>query len=209
MLHSLPYSENSLVVKLFCRELGLRGYLVSRKAAAWYQSLNLLEAVVYESKASGLHRIAEAKFEHCYRYVGILPEKMPACYFLRELLYKTLKEESPNTELFDYVAAELIHFDTTPEPMPDFHLQFVLGYLQHMGIGVMEEDWAEILQAENDPLLRAYLLSLMQEKPIAVNRTIRNRVLDLLMAFMAQHFNTLENMKSTEILREMAQSLTK
>jgi DNA repair protein RecO (recombination protein O) len=204
VLHSLAYSENSLVVKLFCRELGLRGYLVSRKSVALYQPLNLLDAVVYETKSSGLHRIAEARLAYCYQSIGILPSKMPPLYLLREILYKTLREESPNPYLFDFVASQLMAYDSSLEPEPDFHIRFLVGYLAEMGLGSDRDDWEQIEPRPSEEVL-SYLSGLGQAGSSGAGRKMRNMALDWILNVLAEQFQNLDKLKSLEILRELSE----
>ncbi len=212
VLHTVPYSENSLVARVFCRELGLRGYLVGRKDnAALFQPLNLLDMVVYETRSTGLHRIAEARFLP-YGVPEINnPKKMLPLFLLREVLHKVIRDESPHPELFDFMAQALISYHKSPEPLPDFHLWFLLGFCRQAGFGVIEARELTDLSIEpTDQALSDYfdkLLNTPKPTTIAAHSGLRLKALEALLEFMRLHFPGLGELKSLPILKELAAML--
>lgn len=108
VLHTTPYSESSLIVKVFTERLGVRSYIVkgvrkpsSRARQALLQPLSWLDMVVYDNPRTSLNYIKE--------YTPLAPAAdfdqvaNALLFFMDELLYRTLREGEPMPELFRYV----------------------------------------------------------------------------------------------------------
>lgn len=108
VLHTTPYSESSLIVKVFTERLGVRSYIVkgvrkpsSRVRQALLQPLSWLDMVVYDNPRTSLNYIKE--------YTPLAPAadfdqvSNALLFFMDELLYRTLREGEPMPELFRYV----------------------------------------------------------------------------------------------------------
>lgn len=113
VLHTSPYSESSLIVKVFTERLGVRSYIVkgvrkpsSRVRQALLQPLSWLDMVVYDNPRTPLNYIKE--------YTLVMPTAASdpvlnaLLFFMDELLYRTLREGEAMPELFKYVVEALV-----------------------------------------------------------------------------------------------------
>ena len=61
------------------------------------------------------------------------PVKNSICFFINELVYKTLHEEETNPPLFDFLANTLDILQLSTTNCVNFHLTFMLKYAQYRG----------------------------------------------------------------------------
>ncbi len=163
VLHTIPYSESSLIVKVFSERLGVRSYMVKgvrkpsvRARGALLQPLSWLDMVVYDNPHTTLNYIKE------YTPMALATDYDPVSnairFFMDELLYRTLREGVPMPDLFQYVVSLLtdISYKVTDEnvdifttrqggmePISALSLQslpiiFLLNVARHLGIAPLD-----------------------------------------------------------------------
>ena len=100
VLHSVTYSETSLVVKIYTEAFGLQSYLLkgakgkrSSFRPVFFQPLNLLDAVVYKNEKTALQSMKEVQLAHPFRSIPFDIRKSSIALFLNEILYKSIREE--------------------------------------------------------------------------------------------------------------------
>ncbi len=120
VLHTTKYGETSIIAKVFTRELGLCSYIVKgirsssgRTKQNLMQPLSHLEMTVYNNPKKQLQYIKEMRPASHYNNIQSDGIKMALLFFMDEVLYKSLKEEELNTQLFDYVVDVLNLLDNT------------------------------------------------------------------------------------------------
>lgn len=147
VLHTTPYSESSVVVKVFTQQLGVRSYIIKgvrgprgRVKQNLLQPLSSLDMVVYNNEKADLNYIKELSPRHPLS-TGVpsaqptthypLPTQNALRFFMTEVLYKALREAEPMPALFDYVDKTTTHY-----PLPTTHLPitFLLTVARHLGI---------------------------------------------------------------------------
>lgn len=140
VLHSLKYSENSIIIKLYTDNIGLQSFIIksarskkSRMKAGIFQPLSILDLVVFEGKKQGLHHIKEITSCSQFGHIPYDIKKSSVVFFIAELLYKSLHEEAPNKILFDFISEAVLTIDKTNERISDFHLLFMHELSRHLG----------------------------------------------------------------------------
>ncbi|NQV03104.1 MAG: DNA repair protein RecO [Bacteroidia bacterium] len=140
VLHSLKYSESSLIVKVYTEVFGLQSYLLkgirSQKAKtkpALFQPLTLLDLVVYHKEKSTLHSVKEVRLAIPTHSTSSDIRKSSIALFLAELIYRTLHEEETNTALFEFLWNGFIMLDTVEEHFSNFHLLFAIKLCRFLG----------------------------------------------------------------------------
>mgnify|MGYP001007681014 CR=1 FL=1 len=93
VLHSIPYGDNSKVLKCFTDNLGLQSYLVNavnnKKGVlkpSMVMPLTQLSIVAYNKGKGGLERIKEARLESNYLNIPIDPIRNALAIFVSEIL---------------------------------------------------------------------------------------------------------------------------
>ena len=139
MLHTTPYSESSVVAKVFTRQLGVRSYIIKgvrgrggRIKQNLLQPLSSLDMVVYNNEKTDLNYIKELSPRNVstYQQINVSIENALR-FFMTEVLYKALREAEPMPALFDYVDATTTHY---PLPTTHYPITFLLTVARHLGI---------------------------------------------------------------------------
>lgn len=134
------YSESSVVVQIFTEKFGLQSYIVNgaKKPKAkisrnMLQPLHLVDMVVYHKANGNVQRISELKNVPVLQGVPYDVIKSCIAMFLNEVLYKAIKQQSADENLFDFVfnAIELLDHKTTG--LANFHLLFLIQLTRYLG----------------------------------------------------------------------------
>lgn len=140
VLKVTDYAENSLVVQIFTEELGLQSYLVNgaKKPRArihrnMLQPLHILDMVVYHKNTGALQRIKEAQQTPVLQYIPIDIVKSSVSLFLNEVLYKVLKHQQPDPQLFHFIYQSILWLDQTETSIANFHLCFLMKLSRFLG----------------------------------------------------------------------------
>jgi DNA repair protein RecO (recombination protein O) len=140
VLHSVKFSESSLVVKIYTEAFGIQSYLVkgvrspkSKLKPVLFQPLTLLDLVVYRKERNVLQSIKEIRISHPYQSVPFDIRKSSMALFVNEVVYRALGEEEPNGPLFEFLWNAFLLLDTVEEPFHHFHLLFTLKLTKYLG----------------------------------------------------------------------------
>lgn len=234
VFNKIKYAESSLVVKIFTEEVGLQSYLVkgvnsknARLKPSLFQPLSLLEMVVYHKASHGLLHIKEARIDYPWQHIPFSPEKQSILMFLDEILYKTIRHETPDKELFQWIYHTLVWFDLEEKNFLNFHLFFLMQLTRFLGFSPKKETFETTTQpffdmqeghfVQHKPFHPYYLegqqsalfFQLMHTgldglKTFKINNTQRRNLLDALLTFYLLHLPELGKIKSLEILRVMS-----
>lgn len=140
VLKTTKYSESSVVVQIFTEKFGLQSYIVNgaRKPKArigtnLLQPLHLLDMVVYHRENASLQRISDARQMPPLQSIPYDIIKRTIALFLNEVLYKSLRQQSPDVPLFDYLFHAISWWDATEKPALNFHLFFLVKLTRYLG----------------------------------------------------------------------------
>ncbi|MCX6271487.1 MAG: DNA repair protein RecO [Bacteroidetes bacterium] len=147
VLHQTRYSETSLIVKVYTEAFGLASFIFKgvRKtkpvvSPALLQHLSLIELVTNKNVNANLQYVKEIRGFYSYTELPYDIRKSAIAIFLNEILYKSLKEEEPNPDLFDFLITSLQILDLTHQPVSNFHLWFALQLTRFLGILPVGQD---------------------------------------------------------------------
>ena len=220
VINYIKYSETSIITKIYTSAFGIQSFIVngirnknSKNKIEIYQTLTLLDLVVYHKPNSSLNRISEIKCQFPFKSIPYEQKKTGIALFISEALNKTLKEQEGNEELFLFIKNAIISLDNNPINFENFHLQFLLKLSSYLGFSpssiddvtkpeipiVHDLDEEEILQFEN-----LFNADLSQSTKIS-GRT-RKKILDLILHFYRTHHENFGEMKSLKVLRELMNS---
>lgn len=134
------YSENSVVAQIYTENMGLQSYLINgaRKPKAkihinMLQPLHLLDMVAYVKDNGALQRIKEAHASPVLQQIPLDITKSAVSMFLNEVLYKVLKHQSPDPQLYHFIHQSIIWLDQTNSPIHNFHLCFLMKLSRFLG----------------------------------------------------------------------------
>src|SRR3954463_3657995 len=133
VFRTTEYSESSLVVQIYTETFGVQSYMINsvRKKhpkyhANIFQPLTPVDLVVYHKERPGLQRISEIKPNPLLINIPTDMLKTSIVFFLNEVLYKSIREEESNPQLFDFILQSVEWLDHSSDATPDFHLIFMI-----------------------------------------------------------------------------------
>jgi DNA repair protein RecO (recombination protein O) len=140
VLDITPYAEASIIVKAYTETMGLQSFLVNgvrkpkaRFANNLFQPLTIIEIVAYFKKQGGLHRVSDVSASPPLVHIPYDTIKTTVALFLAEILYRSIKEEEANPDLFGFIDHSIQILDLHPETTSRFHLIFCLQLTRYLG----------------------------------------------------------------------------
>ncbi|MBC8314229.1 MAG: DNA repair protein RecO [Bacteroidetes bacterium] len=228
VLHSIKYSETSLIVKAYTETFGLQSYLLkgarspkSKIRPVLFQPLTLLDLVVYNKEKSTLHSIKEVKPAAHFHSIPSDIRKSSIVLFLAELIYKSIREEEPNSALFEFLWHSLLLLENIEEPFSSFHLLFAIKLSRYLGFQpqqnrseynrffhLREGSFQSVFNTHDDCmdetqsvwLFRLMKTDLDQLSLLNIPAKIRNPLLDKILVYYQSHLPGRITFRSHEVL---------
>lgn len=232
VLHTINYSDSSIIAKIYTEAFGIQSYIVngvrSSKAKmkiGLFQPLSLLELVVYHKNNQGLQRIKELKISHPLHSIYSNIAKNAMALFISEVLYKSLREESPNQPLFDFLSNTIIYLELEEKYFSNAHLQFLAEYANYLGFypqipsiymssffdlkrGCFSStlpDHTHFLTKELSKLLYEIFVSTENKTTTPIlSITERRALINALINYYELHLTSFYNVKSHHVLEQLA-----
>jgi len=134
------YGESSVIVQIFTEKFGLQSYIINgvKKPRAkisrnMLQPLHLLDLVVYHKSTGQVQRISELRNSPVLQSVPYDVIKSSIVLFLNEVLYKAVKQQSAEENLFDFIFNAIEWLDNQTEGLANFHLLFLTRLTRYLG----------------------------------------------------------------------------
>jgi len=231
LLHAVKYSETSLIASIYTEDYGRQSFIIngihgknSTVRAAVFQPLYLLDLEIYYKSGREIHRIKNARISFPYSNIPFDIRKSTQVLFLSEVLYKCLREEEPNIELFDFLYHSLTLLDITEAGISNFHIWFLFKLTRFLGFSPNRED-AEICNffdlqtarfVSHEPLhsqftdkhltilfTRLFNIDSSSIENLDYTQHERRLILEKLLEFYHIHLGNLGEFKSLEVLKEV------
>lgn len=228
VLKHVDYSETSIICKIFTEQYGLRSYIINgvrgtkpKNQIVYYQPLSLLDLVVYEREGKNVQRIKESKPAYIFSQLPFDIVKSSLTVFMTEVLDRSIKEQSDNESLFEFLYNTIYFLDQTDQRLVNFPIWFLLQLSLHFGFQPDGRDWEagkcfnlkegnfefpsdDIMQLS--PLISEYLhsfLGVSLEEALALRIPVPERrlLLDNLLRFYGYHQERFGEIQSLEVLR--------
>jgi len=230
VLHSLKYSENSLILIVYTEEFGRQSYMLSgihsKKSGTkkLVQPLSLLSIEVYYKSSRELQKIKEYKSLSTLSGIHSSIAKTTIGLFIAEILYRTIKEEEKNTNLFDFLVNSIQYLDLSDKGVENFHLVFLiqlskfLGFFPHDNydtyhtyFNVLHGSFTTFtendknLLNENESLWMKKIINMSYSdlQQLEIAGSMRSLILEKLILYFQIHCEGLGQVKSHKILQEV------
>jgi DNA repair protein RecO (recombination protein O) len=219
-LSYIRYRETSIIARIYTEEFGLQSYIVNsvrtarskNNRIALFQPLTLLDMVVYYKNDRDLHRISEVKTSHPFQSLPFDVSKSTIAMFVTEMLNKVLKEEAGSPPLFRFLIDSVLFLEEASVNYENFHLAFLLKLSFFLGFGpesarefesqLRENSYPFLSDDEMETALNAMLRQPLGS-PVRLARGSRNDILDALVAYYQIHLDSIGEVKSLPVLREV------
>ena len=225
------YGESSVIVQLLTEKFGLQSYIINgvKKPRAkitrnMLQPLHLLDVVVYHKNNTSIQRISELKNSPVLLSVPYDVIKSCLAIFLNEVLYKAIRQQGADENLFEFVfnAVELLDHET--DGLANFHLLFLTQLTRYLGFypDMSRADDADYFDMKNGVFSRykpdsiSYLspphtynfykllqCSFEKAPQLKLNNDERRQLLTKLLEYYALHIESFGNIRSQGVLEEV------
>ncbi len=231
VLKTTDYGESSVIVQVFTEKFGLQSYIINgvKKAKAkisrnMLQPLHLLDMVVYHKNTGGIQRIAEIKNAPLLQTIPYNIVKSSIVMFLNEVIYKTVKQQTADENLFDFLFSAIEWLDNATEGLANFHLLFLISLTRYLGFYpdrymAGEADYFDLkagtfnrykpdgLQYISQPYTQIFS-SLLQAgfssaAALKINNEDRRHLITKLLEYYTLHTENFGNIRSHEVLEEV------
>lgn len=231
-LQTIKYSDSSLIAKFYTAEFGIQSYLVrgirsksSKVKASTIQHMNLFDMQVTHKEKTNLHSIKELINNPIYNSIPLDIVKSSLVLFLNEIVIKTIKEEEPNLQLFNFLEEFLQNLDRKEKNFVDDHLFFMIYLSNHLGFYPSTENMERAitfdlqegvflqtnyysplrLNAEETELLKSLLKSVNGELELQLKSSERKKLLWIMLRYFECHVETFKNIQTVHVLEEIFQ----
>jgi DNA repair protein RecO (recombination protein O) len=170
----------------------------------------MLDLVAYHNDHGKINRVSEIRVMHPYNDIPFNIRKSTVALFLSELLLKTLREESPNAALFEFMMRSFREYDGLNRTYQNFHIQFLMRYLKYIGL---EPVTAADLREGNETssagtLFEGGMIGLLMREPygseqIGIGKNERLEMLVMITDFISRNLDIDETFRSLAILKEV------
>lgn len=225
VLKTIRHSDHTLVLKALTEQLGVRSFLVrtGRKGAATaaLQPLNRLELVAVEKPEREMLAVRELRIAEPFQTVPFDAIRGALVLFVQEVLYRTLRGESADPELYGFVEEALGAMDRAPD-VRHFPLVFLVRYSELLGFLPVApgpgENWFDpregvFLEHGRShghllgPPLSTWIAELLPigfegMTDLAIPATQRRELLEHLLLYFRFHVDGLGELRSPAVLHE-------
>ncbi|MFN3403395.1 MAG: DNA repair protein RecO [Cytophagaceae bacterium] len=214
VLSFIRYRETSIICKIYTEKFGIQSYIINgirsktgKTKIALFQPLTLLDLVVYYRPELSINRISEIRCINPFKSIAINTKKTAIALMLSEVLNKTLKEESENSDLFTFIKQSILFLDAQDEQFENFHLHFLLRLSSYFGIlpSSPEDMLSERKKWIEEPE-KSYINKLLQAgygEHINMDNPTRRNLLNIILNFYSIHIENFGELNSVKILREV------
>lgn len=231
VFNQVKYGESSIIAKIYTEHSGLQSFLIkgarSRHAKirpAHLQHLTLVEMEVSERSNRDIQYIKSLKIACPFRDIPFNVKKSAIAVFLNEVLFKVIREEEANPELFSFLFNAIQFLDLKTGSLGLFHHLFLVRLSRFLGF-FPSDNYSERfcyfdlqegefctgpgpagMIAGHDPskLLHDLLqLSFEDLDGAGVPPAVRHELLELILDYYRMHIPGFTNIKSHLVLAEV------
>jgi len=150
--------------------------------------------------------------------------KSTQAMFISEVLYKTLKEENRNPQLFEFLLTSIDYFDLNHKGTANFHIFFLVKLMRYLGIipslrankevsyfDMKEGEYQSVIPDHTEylePFETRFLQYLLNAgypdlARLKMNHNDRQLVLERILRFYAIHIDGMAKIRSYGVLKEV------
>ena len=233
VLHNIKYADKKIISKIYTKDFGLISANINvgsgpkaRIKSGVIQPLTQIEFVVSLKENKEIQQITEVKCLFVYVDLQSNFSKLCIAQFLNEVLYKCIKEQTPNDDLFDLICNTYQWLDKADEGYLDTHIYFLFELTKHLGFYPVN-NWDKTMAyfdtlegkfisgTKSFPLgfdhwqsaLFAGLFTHSLSNQKKINRSERLALLDCLLHYYKLQIPGLIELKSYNVMQEMVNEM--
>ena len=212
VLNYIKYKETSIISKIYTKNFGLKSYIINgirskkgRFNISSFQSLSLLDLVVYENKNSEIGRIKELKFDRIYFTNHHIQTKISICLFLSEVLLKLITFQVPDSNQFSFIRNSLIEFDKMENNYENFHLIFLVKFSKFLGFEISSISDFSNIGSQRSSIINflSDIINSEYSSNVKSTSSIRNKALEIIIVYFREKTELNMNLNSNYILKKI------
>lgn len=230
VFRTVKYGETSVIADIFTEEKGLHTFIAgsvrtarARMPYSLFQPMTVVDMVAYfRDDETALNRLKELRADEVWTSIPFDIRRGAVALFMAEICRKSIHEAEENRDLFDFIIGNLRWLDTTPHPIANLHLHFLLSLSGWLGFQPQAEDdergelFFDLREGVFSPVPpphaqfmepepAAHLLELLRSPvetahEIAMNRAQRKGLLEQLLRFYQLHLPGFSDVHTPEVL---------
>ncbi|MCW3076736.1 MAG: repair protein RecO [Bacteroidetes bacterium] len=228
VLQSIKYGDKKHILKLFTREQGLLtvtcilGSTPSSKIrSSVTMPLSMVDVEIISKQNKEVQQLTEASCYYVNTSISSSIFKLSIAQFMNEVLIKSLKEQSANILLYDFIEGCLKYLNESEEDPVNLHVYFLIEFTKYLGIepsnnhslldpyfdcrdgrfSALSLAFPIGLDKDDSSLFSAILkVNCLNEK---LSNIQRKRILNILLAYYQMHMPGFNQVKSLEVLHEV------
>ena len=226
------YGENSLVAYVYTLERGRINLMVNKaygkgkdtKKAVLFQPLSLLNLVYYPGRSHGMARLKEVSYLHQLSSLHFNPVKRALALFIGEVIYRVIREEESNSQLFHFLEVSIKSLDALDHGVSNFHLLFLsqlsryLGFFPSGQYSVLTPyfDFRDGVFVKSEPAHQMFFstqyskilsdsISTQYEnaESLHLNGHQRSEFLNMLLSYYSYHNDSIQKIKALPVLMQV------
>ena len=229
ILNTVKYGDNKLIINAYTRECGRMTLSVAlpktrnHTSALPYCQPLFQNEIEYSTKGN-ISRAARITPVFTYKSIPFDTAKMSVVMFLAEILTKTLTYSEKNDDMFSYLSTSLRLLDDQEYKGLNFHIKFLLQLTKYMGFtpmgsfsetlpcfDLMKSKFVENRVGVPHLITPPYSLTFSQIldkdflecEQMELSGDTRSHLLQKTLDYYRYHFETLDNIKSLEVLQKI------
>jgi DNA repair protein RecO (recombination protein O) len=230
VLSQIKYTDSGIVVRLYTRKLGRQSILIkgmrnrkSGKHNILFQPMSILDLEIYYKVSREMQVLKEFSVSFTPYNIYSNIKKSCVAIFLGEVLTSVLKEEGPQTDMYDYIEKSIIYFDSCKEGFANFHIAFLAGLSSFLGFEPgkrlnMSDTFFDMTNGSfvaippvhgnyanetvSEILANFFVSSYVTANNILLTGML-NEVLETIVGYYSHHLPGLKKIKSLEVLKEV------
>ena len=231
VLHYIKYGESSIIAQVYTELFGRVSYVINsvrKKKSAYrlsnFQPLTILEIESFYRAGHNIQRLKEIKRYAPLNHISTDVIKSSIAIFLSEIIYKTLRENESNKQMFDFLIHAIQFLDLMERGVSSFHLVFLIQYSKFLGIYPqiqLNQESQDSSSGKSPELLSDYQLfknlpedsrrilaeltgkSFRDLEHIQLKSESRSALLEIMIKFYQYHFENIGQVKSLQVMREL------
>ena len=233
VLHNIKYADKKIISKIYTKDFGLISANINigsgpkaKIKSGVVQPLTQIELVLSLKENKEIQQISEIKCLFVYTDLQTNFIKLCIAQFLNEVLYKTIKEQTANNDLFDLICHTYQWLDKSVDKYMDAHIYFLFELTKHLGFYPINDRvepnyYFDTLEGKFFSTIKSFPLgfdyqqselfadlfnySISNQKNI--NRSQRLSLLDCLLHYYKIQLPGLVELKSYRVMQEMVNDL--
>lgn len=186
VLSLTKYSDTGSIVHLYTAEHGRMQYAVyGNKYKGLLRPLSIVEftSTKRQNAPQQMSSITSVSLAYTSKLLAVDVQRQCVALFIAEVLISTLRHPMSDEPLFDWLCEIVKHLDIDSD-ISNLHLEFLLEYASHLGIGIDDTEHAEWYDAPR-------------------SRSARQQRLRELCLYYSEHIEDFSTPKSLDVLMEV------